>query len=88
MKTNMTNYYAATTATMLLTLGLSLYAFRQWTAARKLLEDLAPPARAVNTPPAHQLALATPFRANATPDSMSKGTPVKESLDSGRTASR
>lgn len=88
MKTNKTTNYAANIAALLLTLGLSLYTFRQWTAARKLLEDLAPPVRAVNTPPVHQLASAPPFHANATPYSMSKGTPVKESFRGGRLGSR
>lgn len=88
MNKNSQTYYVATNATLLLILAVSLETARRWTAARKLLEDLTPPARVAYTPPAHQLALATPFRANATPYSMSKGTPVKESLDSGRTASR
>ena len=50
MKTPTTTYHAANIAALLLTLGLSLYTFQRWTAARKLLDRLTPPVRSVHSP--------------------------------------
>ena len=88
MKTNTTTYYAANIAALLLTLGLSLYTFRLWTAVHKLLEKLTPPVRAVVSRPVYQIALAAPFCAKEAHASMSRGTPYKESLRGECPASR